>query len=203
MKIRFAGDSALLVELPDFNAAHILRRDLLKHPRAGILELVPGYQSLLIEIDPLRIDAETLAADIARYPSDRNDRPQPVLHEIAVHYNGPDLQAVAEETGLTVVEVIRRHTASRYTVAFLGFAPGFPYLVGLDPALRVARLKIPRIRVPAGAVAIADQFAGIYPQATPGGWRLLGHTDALMFDAARAHPALLAPGDRVQFRAIE
>jgi KipI family sensor histidine kinase inhibitor len=202
MNIRFAGESALLVELPDFNAAHALRRQLLSHPRSGILEVVPGYESLLIEFDPLRIDAETFAADVALYSPDDNDRPEPVLHEIDVHYDGPDLQAVAEESGLTVAEVIQRHSEARYTVAFLGFAPGFPYLVGLDPALRVARLKTPRTRVPTGAVAIADQFAGIYPQATPGGWRLLGHTDAVLFDTARTVPALIAPGDRVQFRKI-
>ncbi|HET7396453.1 MAG TPA: allophanate hydrolase subunit 1 [Gammaproteobacteria bacterium] len=202
MNIRLLGDSALLVELPDFKVAQALRHEICASAWQGILELVPGYNSLLIETDPLKLDVERLATRIQKFATGSLFLPVPNEHEFAVRYDGPDLQAVAEVTGLTIAEVIGRHSASTYTVAFLGFAPGFPYLVGLDPALQVARLKTPRTRVPAGAVAIADQFAGIYPQATPGGWRLLGSTAAKLFDASRDTPALLAPGDRVRFRAM-
>jgi 5-oxoprolinase (ATP-hydrolysing) subunit B len=202
MKIRLAGDSAMLVELPDFKAAQALRHELCEAKWPGILELVPGYKSLLIETEPLKLDLEQLANRIQRLANGSLFLPMPAEHEFGVRYDGPDLQAVAEATDLTIPEVIRRHTAAIYTVAFLGFAPGFPYLVGLDPSLQVTRLKTPRTRVPAGAVAIADQFTGIYPQATPGGWRLLGSTEVKLFDPERATPALLAPGDRVRFRAL-
>ncbi|HEX6549622.1 MAG TPA: allophanate hydrolase subunit 1 [Gammaproteobacteria bacterium] len=203
MNIRLVGDSALLVELPDFHAAQALRHQLCQSSRPGILEIVPGYQSVLIEIDPLVQDAGKFAAVIQEGMTGSMFLPPPAEHDIEVRYDGMDLIPVAEETGLTVAEVIRRHADVVYTVAFLGFAPGFPYLVGLDPALQVARLKAPRARVPAGSVAIADQFSGIYPRLTPGGWRLLGVTDAILFDANRSRPALLNPGDRVRFRASQ
>jgi KipI family sensor histidine kinase inhibitor len=119
--------------------------------------------------------------------------------EVAVRYDGEDLPDVAARLGLEVAEVIARHAAPTYTVACLGFSRGFPYLEGLDPALRLPRRDSPRPRVPAGAVAIAADQAGIYPQAMPGGWHVLGRTDAVLFDEAVQPPALLAPGDRVRF----
>ena len=112
----------------------------------------------------------------------------------------PDLPAVAAETGLTHDEVIGRHARGRYVVAFCGFAPGFAYLTGLDPQLHVPRLSEPRTRVPAGAVGIADEFTGVYPRPSPGGWRLLGRTAATLWDVERKPPALLVPGARVRFR---
>lgn len=203
MNIRLVGDSALLVELSDFNAAQALRHQICQLSLPGVLEIVPGYQSVLIEVDPLMQDAEQFAATVQGSVSGSMFLPAPAEHHIDVQYDGMDLVSVAEETGLTVAEVIRRHSDAIYTVAFLGFAPGFPYLVGLDPALQVSRLKAPRTRVPAGSVAIADQFTGIYPRSTPGGWRLLGVTNAGLFDANRACPALFSPGDRVRFRALQ
>lgn len=115
--------------------------------------------------------------------------------------SGADLDAVAAECGLPAEEVVRRFCAATYTVAFVGFAPGFPYLIGLPPELEVARLPSPRPRVPAGAVAIAGPFAGVYPSATPGGWRLLGAAEISLFDPAATPPARLAAGDRVRFAA--
>ena len=203
MNIRLVGDCALLVELSDFNAAQALRHHLCRLSWPGVLEIVPGYRSVLIEVDPLVQDPEQTAATLQGLVTDAMLLPVPAEHQIDVRYEGADLVAVAKETGLTVAEVIRRHSGAIYTVAFLGFAPGFPYLVGLDPALQVARLKAPRASVPAGSVAIADQFSGIYPRSTPGGWRLLGVTDAILFDATRPRPALLNPGDRVRFRALQ
>ncbi|MEO6083409.1 MAG: 5-oxoprolinase subunit PxpB, partial [Umezawaea sp.] len=118
---------------------------------------------------------------------------------IPVHYDGPDLELVARTAGMSEAEVVSLHSGSEYEVAFCGFAPGFGYLVGLPEVLRQPRLDSPRTKVPAGSVAIAGEFTAAYPRATPGGWRLLGHTDATLFDASRDVPALLAPGDRVRF----
>ena len=118
-------------------------------------------------------------------------------HELDVDYDGEDLQDVATETGLSVDDVVGMHSGATYTVAFVGFAPGFGYLLGLPAALQVPRLRTPRTRVPAGSVAIAGPFSAVYPAATPGGWRLIGRTDATMFDEG----AVLQPGDTVRFRA--
>ncbi|HJR09961.1 MAG TPA: 5-oxoprolinase subunit PxpB [Rhodanobacteraceae bacterium] len=126
--------------------------------------------------------------------------------EIPVCYGGEyglDLDAVAEHAGLSRDDVIARHTSAEYTVAMLGFAPGFPYLLGLDPSLQMPRRADPRTRVPAGSIAIGGAQTGIYPRELPGGWHLIGRTPLALFDPAREPPCLLAPGDHVQFRAIE
>jgi KipI family sensor histidine kinase inhibitor len=119
--------------------------------------------------------------------------------ELAVYYDGADLAAVADRSGLTSAEVVRRHADREYVVLFCGFSPGFGYLTGLDEQLKLPRLGTPRTSVPAGSVAIADEFTGIYPRASPGGWHLLGHTEASLFDVQRDPPALLTPGRRVRF----
>ena len=119
--------------------------------------------------------------------------------EIPVRYVGPDLDDVAAATGLTTNEVVRRHSATVYTAAFSGFAPGFTYLVGLHPSLHLPRRSTPRSRVLAGSVAIGAEFAGVYPTASPGGWHLLGSTDAVLWDLGRRVPALVPPGCRVRF----
>jgi KipI family sensor histidine kinase inhibitor len=120
---------------------------------------------------------------------------------LPVHYDGPDLALVAETAGVGVAEVAALHSGVEYSVAFSGFAPGFGYLVGLPDALRQPRLDQPRTRVPAGSVGIAGEFTGAYPRSSPGGWRLIGRTDAVLFDSHRDRPALLTPGDRVRFEA--
>ncbi|HJU25447.1 MAG TPA: 5-oxoprolinase subunit PxpB [Rhodanobacteraceae bacterium] len=125
--------------------------------------------------------------------------------EIPVCYGGeygPDLDAVAAHAGLAPDEVVARHTAAEYTVAMIGFAPGFPYLLGLDAALAMPRRRDPRTRVPAGSVAIGGAQTGIYPHELPGGWQLIGRTPLALFDPQREPPCLLAPGDRLRFRAI-
>lgn len=134
----------------------------------------------------------------------RSDRSRCAI-EIPVCYDrafGPDLDIVASHAGLSGQAVIERHTAATYTVAMLGFAPGFPYLLGLDPTLQVPRRANPRTRVPAGSVAIGGAQTGIYSQELPGGWHLIGRTPLRLFDPLRDQPALLAPGDRVRFRPI-
>lgn len=126
--------------------------------------------------------------------------------EIPVVYggeSGPDLATAAAELGIAPGELARRHAGGEYTVAMIGFAPGFPYLFGLDPALALPRLATPRLKVPAGSVAIAGGQAGIYPRESPGGWRLLGRTPLRLFDPERTPPGTLQPGDRVRFVAIE
>jgi KipI family sensor histidine kinase inhibitor len=119
--------------------------------------------------------------------------------EIPVHYDGPDLAAVARLTELSVAEVIAAHTGSDWRVAFCGFAPGFAYLSWGDPRLAVPRRQQPRTSVPSGSVALAGEFSAIYPRSSPGGWQLIGHTDMVVFDVAREPPALLQPGMTVRF----
>jgi KipI family sensor histidine kinase inhibitor len=124
------------------------------------------------------------------------------LHEIAVEYGGaagPDLAELAQQAGMDKATYINRHSAVEYTVAFLGFQPGFPYLRGLPPGLHAPRRASPRVRVPAGSVAVGGGYCGIYPASGPGGWHLIGHTGAVLFDPLRAAPTLLLPGDRVRF----
>ncbi|HEY3860197.1 MAG TPA: carboxyltransferase domain-containing protein [Gammaproteobacteria bacterium] len=200
MKSRFMGDGAFLVELDDPAQARALRRALLREDLAGVRELIPGQSSLLIVADPLIADLEAIAARVPAVAAE--PVPAGQLHEFSVVYDGEDLPALAKALRMEIGEIIRRHTEPVYEVAFLGFVPGFPYLTGLDPALRLARRSKPRIRVPAGSVALADGYTGIYPLSTPGGWHILGRCDAKLFDAGQAEPASLAPGDRVRFKAV-
>ncbi|HET7922732.1 MAG TPA: 5-oxoprolinase subunit PxpB [Gammaproteobacteria bacterium] len=202
MNIRSFGDAALLIELPDAQAAQALCQALLVGASAGIEDVVPGFQSLLIRFDPLKQDAARLAERIRNSTYSLPFSSKPVEHEIGMHYDGPDLSMIVQASGLSVEEIVHRHSRAVYRVAFIGFAPGFPYLTGLDPALHLPRHKTPRVHVPAGAVAIADQFCGIYPRSSPGGWHLIGTTDASLFDADRDAPCLLSPGDTVRFRAL-
>lgn len=131
---------------------------------------------------------------------DENRAASPVrTHEISVRYDGEDLRELALLHGLSVEEAIARHLAPLYSVAFLGFAPGFAYLLGLDPQLSTPRRMRPRTRVPAGSVAIGDSFTAVYPVASPGGWHLLGRTESVLFDPMRSPATLLASGDRVRF----
>ncbi len=120
-------------------------------------------------------------------------------HIFEVVYDGADLENVASLTGFSVEEVVHRHSSAVYTVAFLGFSRSFPYLAGLDPAIIVPRLATPRTSVPAGSVGMGAGYTGIYPMSSPGGWQLLGHTDAVLFNAANDPPSVLATGDLVRF----
>ena len=120
-------------------------------------------------------------------------------HSFEVRYDGADLDNVSSLTGFSVEEVIDRHSGAVYTVAFLGFSRSFPYLAGLDPAIIVPRLATPRTSVPAGSVGMGAGYTGIYPMSSPGGWQLLGHTDAVLFDATNDPPSVLSTGDLVRF----
>ena len=178
------------------------------------IECVPAYASLMLRFDPTQwyeagseAPYQRLLASVMRALSELSGTSESVREvEIPVLYGGeagPDLAAVAAHTGLSFDAVIARHSAAIYRVAMLGFAPGFPYLLGLDPALAVPRRGDPRISVPAGSVAIGGSQTGIYPQALPGGWQLIGRTPRVLFDLHESSPSLLQPGDRVRFRAID
>lgn len=200
MKVRVAGERGLLVEVEDLETVHRLHAALRELDPPGVVELVPGYRTVLIVADPGQAEAlDELAAGLPHLELPPAGAVAGETVEIPVCYDGEDLPEVAGLTGLDAEEVVRRHTAPEYTVAFLGFSPGFPYLVGLDPALEVPRRDTPRTSIPAGSVAIAGNQTGIYPSASPGGWQLIGHTDVALFDPARDPPALLAPGTRLRF----
>lgn len=195
------GLDALLVDVP--SAAHARHMAERVRARPGVLDAVPSATSLLITC----ADA-TAIPKLARWASDAAgnlpDLPDlapatGALIEIPVSYDGADLGSVAAATGLTPREVIERHTAATYTAAFAGFAPGFVYLDGLDPTLRLPRRTDPRTRVPTGSVAIAHDYTAVYPRESPGGWHLIGSTEVAMFDAARSRPATIEPGQRVRF----
>ena len=191
--------NALLVELADLEQTLALLASLQRQPLPGVEELVPAARTILVRFRPSATSAAALVQDIAgRDISQRAERSN-TLVEIPVHYNGEDLAEVAQILGITPDEVVRRHTGSDYTVAFTGFAPGFAYLSGGHPSLNVPRRSTPRTRIPAGAVGLAGTFSGVYPQASPGGWQILGVTPLAMWDMERPQPALLQPGYRVRF----
>lgn len=191
--------NALLVELPNLTSTLDLLEALRGAALPGVLELVPAARTIFIAFNPHRTSAPALRAAIEGLRI--QDRPtiSGSLVEIPVRYDGEDLTEVAQLLGVTVPEVIRRHTAPDYTVAFNGFAPGFAYLIGGDETLQVPRRPTPRTKVPAGSVAIAGNFSAVYPDETPGGWQLLGTALVRMWDLQRDPPALLQPGMRVRF----
>jgi KipI family sensor histidine kinase inhibitor len=199
------GDRALLVELDSGQAVLELRAAIRTAITGGGLkgvgELVPAARTLLVHVDPAVMGLAALTAALTALPRAPAQSEPTAQVVIPVYYDGADLGAVAQQTGLSEAEVITRHTAARYTVAFCGFSPGFAYLSGLDPALHLPRLPTPRTAVPAGSVAIAADYAGIYPRTSPGGWRLLGRTEVTLWDLARTPPALLSPGTEVRFEA--
>jgi KipI family sensor histidine kinase inhibitor len=199
MRLLPAGERALLVELDDLDAVLGLHAALEATPPRGVTELVPAAQTLLVAFDPAATDEARLATALRETRFEPGARADGPLVEIPVEYDGEDLADVAAASGLAADEVARLHAAGEYVVAFCGFAPGFGYLTGLDERLHVPRRESPRTRVPAGAVAIADRFTAVYPRASPGGWRLIGHTGATLWDVDRDPPALLSPGTRVRF----
>jgi KipI family sensor histidine kinase inhibitor len=196
------GDQALLLQF-DSTAEVLAWTDALREAAMrGVLDIVPAARTVLLKLDgsgrqsAIRRRLGTLTvAPGAAVPT----TVEPTV--IDVVYDGADLVEVADLSGMTAAQVVEAHTANPWTVGFCGFAPGFAYLVGGDPRLAVPRRSEPRPSVPAGAVGLAGEFTGIYPRRSPGGWQLIGHTDAVLWDIDRPDPALLTPGMRVQFRA--
>ncbi|GAA2583989.1 5-oxoprolinase subunit PxpB [Actinomadura fulvescens] len=199
MRVRRAGDTALLVETGDLETAHRLHAAVREAEVAGVLDVVPGERTVLVVVDPGRCDLGRLASRLPELPLPASAAGGAPAVEVPVVYDGADVDEVARLTGLSPGEVVERHASGTYTVAYLGFSPGFAYLTGLDPVLHVPRRKSPRTSVPAGSVAIAGPYASVYPSASPGGWRLLGRTDLRLWDVTRDPPSLFQPGTRVRF----
>ncbi|WP_406381702.1 allophanate hydrolase subunit 1 [Streptomyces sp. NBC_01618] len=199
--LRPCGDTGLLLELPDNRLVHAYAAAVRAARVAGVVDIVPALDTLLVLIDPRSgsmADVEARLREI-NVP-DVAEESQRVL-ELPVRYDGEDLAWVAEHCGMEEREVVAAHTSTPWRVGFCGFAPGFAYLVGGDPRLHVPRRAEPRV-VPAGAVALAGQFSSVYPRRSPGGWQLLGHTDVPMWDTSAEQPSLLLPGDQVVFREV-
>ncbi len=182
---------------------HAVTRALVASELPGLLDVVPGYDTLLVEFDPGLIDADTLRGLVDASRDDGGPLSGARAVTLDTVYDGPDLEEVAQRAGLSVAEVIRRHADIDYFVYALGFTPGFPFMGDVDPAIRTPRRDEPRKHVPAGSVGIADAQTGVYPSASPGGWRLLGRTASLMYDPRRDAPFLLEPGDTVRFKSVE
>lgn len=199
MRVLRCGPRAALVEVEDLSHALGLYAELRGDPPEGATEFVPAARTVLVRYDPARTTMERLAADLARRGGDRVIQTGERLVEVPVRYDGEDLAEVSRLAGMSPREVVTQHLAGDYTVAFSGFSPGFAYITGLHPTLHVPRRGTPRTSLPAGAVAIADQFTSIYPRESPGGWRIIGHTETPVWDLDRDPPALLTPGGRVRF----
>ncbi len=214
VRLLTSGEHGLVVELgdtidPELNArVHRLARAVTTQLGDLVLEVVPSYRSLLVLFDPLRVEREELSRRVEAMAQEA--RPRAVegpsrLVTVPVCYggdHGPDLEAVARHAGLSPGEVVALHGSTTYLVYMLGFTPGFPYLGGMSKRIATPRLDAPRTLIPAGSVGIAGEQTGIYPIASPGGWRLIGRTPLRLFDPRAAAPFLLAAGDRVRFSPV-
>ncbi|MBO0980717.1 urea amidolyase family protein [Microbacterium sp. SD291] len=201
MRILTASDRTLLVEAADLDEA--MRLNLAWDGVHGVVERIPGARTVLVRFDPLQVSARDLAAALRETRTDAEHVPHTREVTIPVRYDGEDLDEVAELLGVSADEVVNRHLAADWQVAFSGFAPGFGYTVSDDALFDVPRRSSPRTRVPAGSVALAGHFTGVYPRESPGGWQLIGRTDAVMWDIDRDPPALLSPGTLVRFERAE
>ncbi|MGN1095241.1 MAG: 5-oxoprolinase subunit PxpB [Eubacteriales bacterium] len=209
-KILICGDSALTVKLGDKispetgRAVRALFSALSKKKADGITDFIPAFCSLTVIYDPARLSYKKLCALIndALKSTDGKREEQKKIYKIPVCYGGelgPDLHDVARLTGLSEQEVVRRHSTPDYMIYMLGFLPGFAYLGGLDRSIEVPRLDSPRTCIPQGSVGIGGSQTGIYPLDSPGGWRLIGRTPLLPYDAGREKPVLYEAGDYIRF----
>ena len=197
-----AGDRGLLVEVEDLDTVLALADRLRAASLAGVQDIVPASRTVLVRTAPGR-DLSRLGGEILDLAGDLpvgagTGAPAAVL-DVLVRYDGPDLDEVAAATGLTRAEVVAAHTGQPWRCAFAGFAPGFCYLTGGDPRLDVPRRHESRTSVPAGSVALAGGFSAVYPRESPGGWQLIGTTDAVLWDVDRQPPALISAGAWVRF----
>jgi KipI family sensor histidine kinase inhibitor len=192
-------DDTLLIELEDLEAALTLFDALTSEPIVGVGELIPGARTILVPYRPSAVTPQAIVRSVLARDLGVRATTESTLIEIPVRYTGEDLDEVATLLGTSPEAVIAMHTGGDYSVGFTGFAPGFAYLSGGHPDLNVPRRSTPRTRIPAGSVALAGTFSGVYPRESPGGWQLIGTTDVPMWDLDRERPALLLPGDRVRF----
>jgi KipI family sensor histidine kinase inhibitor len=203
MRLLPSGSTALLVELEDLEGVLALYAALVENQPAGVLDVVPAGRTVLVVTDPA-VTTLAAVAEAVRTTKPRDGvRAMDELVEIPVRYDGEDLDDAAELIGCDRAELVRRHTAEEWTVAFCGFAPGFAYLTSPAWPYDVARRGPPRTKVPPGSVALAGEFSGVYPRESPGGWQLIGRTEVAVFDLSREQPALLRPGIRVRFVPID
>jgi len=199
MRVLPSGSTALLVELAGLEEVLDLYAALCAERPDGVVDVVPAARTLLLVTDPAATDLATVERAVRETTPRRVDRIGGELVEIPVTYDGEDLAEAASLLSCTPEELVRRHTGEEWTVAFCGFAPGFGYLAGAGGQWDVPRRDSPRTTVPAGSVALAGEFSGVYPRASPGGWQLIGRTELSIFDLDRDPPALLRPGTPVRF----
>lgn len=195
MRLLPCGPGAVLAEYDSLAEVLAVHEALRAAALPGVDEIVPAARTVLVEFHGV----DRAALEKLLVPTDIVPQSHGPLVEIPVVYDGVDLDEVALATGLSPQQVIEIHSSVVYSAAFLGFTPGWAYLVGLPPSLQLPRRSTPRTSVAAGSVAIANEFTGVYPTVSPGGWHLLGRTSATMFDVDRAKPALVMAGDRVRF----
>ncbi len=206
MRVLPFGDRALLAEYDSLDETVAAHRALERSRPRGVLELVPAARTVLVRLDPERVPLGTVASWLRRVAPDPDalaagSAPARRVVTIPVVYDGPDLTETAALLGRTIGELVRLHTTVEWRCAFVGFAPGFGYLASPGLDLGVPRLATSRPRVPAGSVALAGEFSAVYPRESPGGWRLIGRTDVVLWDERADPPALLPPGTRVRFAA--
>lgn len=199
MRLLPCGRTALLVELPSLDAVLDLYAELSAQTPEGVVDVVPAARTVLLQLDPAVTDLARLEQVVRAITPRRRERAGGGLLEVPVVYDGADLQEVGSLTGWGADGVVARHTSAEWTVAFCGFSPGFGYLVCQEQNWAVPRRSSPRTRVPAGSVALAGEFTGVYPRESPGGWQLIGRTDLPVFDLDRDPPAPMIPGTRVRF----
>ncbi len=207
MRLLPCGRAAILIEFDDRHARRRLATALSERAWDEVADVVPADLTVLVRAAP-----GTALTDLARRIRDllsecagdrkatsADHRAAPRIHEVPVRYDGPDLAFVSEHLRITVPELVARHTGQDWTVEFAGFTPGFAYLIGATGGLQVPRRASPRTVVPAGAVALAGEYSGIYPSESPGGWHVIGHTEVRPWSVNRGEPALFAPADVVRF----
>ncbi|MGT2949584.1 5-oxoprolinase subunit PxpB [Streptococcus devriesei] len=213
-RIRLAGDSALLIEFEqdikqETNQKIKAMLQLLKEqPIEGVHDIIPAFASLLINYDPHILSYKSLVSQLTTLLQQdiRTAQKEQRIIEIPVCYGGeygPDIQFVAQNAGLSEAEVIARHTSRDYLIYMLGFLPGFPYLGGLDETIHTPRLENPRLTIAAGSVGIGGSQTGIYPLASPGGWRLIGRTPLKTYDPQKQQPFIFGAGDYIRFKAVD
>ena len=202
MRLLPSGSTALLVELDALDDVLALYAALADAPPAGVVDVVPAARTVLLVTDPARTTLAAVAEAVRTTTPRPGALPAGDTVELPVHYDGADLADAADLLGTTAGQLVQRHTGAPWTVAFCGFAPGFGYLVQAGGQWDVPRRATPRTRVPPGSVALAGEFSGVYPRSSPGGWQLIGRTDAVLWDPDREPAALLAPGTVVRFREV-
>jgi KipI family sensor histidine kinase inhibitor len=200
VRFRPAGPAALLVEVDSLAQVRALHARIERERAAGwapgLVDVIPAARTVLLDGVA---DGAALAADLRSWSVEPCPPAAGQVVEIACRYDGPDLGDVARQWGVPPERVPGIHSGLAHEVAFCGFAPGFPYIAGLGGGREVTRRDRPRPALPAGSVALGDEYTGIYPRTSPGGWQIIGHTDAVMWDPSRDPAALLRPGDRVRF----